>query len=187
MDKGDKTKALGAAATTNFGTALSGPTGASAISFLTVGTGLAIGSAYKFAPGSIKRIQDDMAYNRRRKATANVFNLKPAVHYDEFLDTAHQYIEEATVIGMEDIGVAQELSDEMVQIDPSAETTDSAFTPPDEYENHIGLENEFASSNMDGETKIRWGDPVSPGEMLTAGARAAVSDIVVKNVVGDAS
>lgn len=61
---------------------------------------------------------------------------------DTFLDTAHQYIEAVSFIDAENIGAAQELSNKMVQMHPSAETTGFASTPPDEYENHISLENE---------------------------------------------
>lgn len=36
---------------------------------------------------------------------------------------------------------------------------------------------------MDGDMEIRWGDPVTNGEILTVGAYAAASDFVVRNVV----
>lgn len=114
------------------------------------------------------------------KGTVSILFLGNEVNM--FLDTAHQSTEEVSAIGVEDIGAAEEFSNEMFQMHPSAETIDLASTPPDEYENSIALENEFASSNMDGEMEIRGGDPVSPGGMLIAGACAAASDIVIKNV-----
>lgn len=82
MDKGDRAKALGAAATTSFGTAFSDPTGASVITFLTADAGFAIGSAYHLSRGSVKRILENMAYNHQGKATANIFNLSPALYID---------------------------------------------------------------------------------------------------------
>lgn len=102
---------------------------------------------------------------------------------DTFLDTAHKSAEALSIGAAENIEAAQEFRKEMVQLHPFAETIDLASSLPDEYKDHIGLENRFESFNMDGDMEIRWGDPVTPGEILTVGAYSAASDLVVKNVV----
>lgn len=102
---------------------------------------------------------------------------------DTFLDTAHKSAEALSIGAAENIEAAQEFRNEMVQLHPFAETIDLASSLPDEYKDHIGLENRFESFNMDGDMEIRWGDPVTSGEILTVGAYAAASDLVVKNVV----
>lgn len=102
---------------------------------------------------------------------------------DTFLDTAHKSVEAFSISGAENIEAAQEFRKEMVQLHPLAETTELASSLPDAYKDHIGLENRFESLNMNGEMEIRWGDPVTSGEILTVGASAAASDLVVKNVV----
>lgn len=102
---------------------------------------------------------------------------------DTFLDTAHKSAEAFSINGAENIEAAEEFRKEMVQIHPLAETTQLASSLPDAYKDHIGLENRFESLNMNGEMEIRWGDPVTSEEILTVGAAAAATDLVIKNVV----
>lgn len=102
---------------------------------------------------------------------------------DTFLDTAHKSAEAISIGAVENFEAAQDFRKEMVQLHPFAETTELASSLPDEYIEHIGLENRFESFNMDGEIEIRWGDPATNGEILTVGAFAAASDLVVKTVV----
>lgn len=102
---------------------------------------------------------------------------------DTFLDTAHKSVEAFSISGAENVEAAQEFRKEMVHLHPFAETTELASSLPDAYKDHIGLENRFESLNINGEMEIRWGDPVTSEEVLTVGASAAASDLVVKNVV----
>lgn len=86
---------------------------------------------------------------------------------DAFLDTAHGSVEAISTSGAENIEAAQEFRRGVVQMHPFVETTALASALPDEYKEHIGLENRFESLNLDGEMGIRWGDPVTSGEILT--------------------
>lgn len=102
---------------------------------------------------------------------------------DTFLDTAHKSVEAFSAAGAEHIEAAQEFRKDMVGLPPFAETTELTSLLPNEYKDHIGLQNRFESFNMDGAMEIRWGDPVTSGETLTVGAYAAAADILVKHVV----
>lgn len=102
---------------------------------------------------------------------------------DTFLDSAHKSVEAFSLTGADSIEAAQNFHKEIVQLHPFAETTALASELPDEYKDYIGLESRFGSLNMDGDMEIRWGDPVTSGEILTVGACATASDLVVKNVV----